>query len=131
MFLTREGRLLVNEVAPRPHNSGHHTINSASSSQYEQHLRAICNMPLGHTTQLRPAVMVNLLGEPGFKGPVYYEGVEECLALEGVHLHLYGKALTAPFRKMGHVTVTGDTLEEALEKAGKVKERLKVKAKTE
>lgn len=129
MFLTRDGRLLVNEVAPRPHNSGHHTINAASSSQYEQHLRAICNLPLGATTQLRPAVMVNILGEPGFKGPVCYRGVEDCLALEGVHLHLYGKAMTAPFRKMGHATVTGDTLEAALEKAAKVKAWLKVETK--
>lgn len=128
MFLTRDGRLLVNEVAPRPHNSGHHTINAASSSQYEQHLRAICNLPLGATTQLRPAVMVNILGEPGFKGPVSYRGVEACLALEGVHLHLYGKAMTAPFRKMGHATVTGDTLESALEKAAKVKTWLKAEA---
>jgi 5-(carboxyamino)imidazole ribonucleotide synthase len=116
-------------VAPRPHNSGHHTINAASSSQYEQHLRAICNLPLGATTQLRPAVMVNILGEPGFKGPVSYRGVEACLSLEGVHLHLYGKAMTAPFRKMGHVTVTGETLEAALEKAAKVKDWLKAETK--
>ena len=129
MFYTRDGRLLVNEVAPRPHNSGHHTINAASSSQYEQHLRAICNLPLGATTQLRPAVMVNILGEPGFKGPVSYRGVEACLSLEGVHLHLYGKAMTAPFRKMGHVTVTGETLEAALEKAAKVKDWLKAETK--
>jgi len=127
MFLTKDGQLLVNEVAPRPHNSGHHTIDSAVTSQFQQHLRAICNLPLGSTVQQTPAVMLNLLGEPGHKGPVSYEGVEECLALEGVHIHLYGKALTSPFRKMGHVTITATTAEEAIEKATFVKEKLKVK----
>lgn len=126
MFLTPGGDLLVNEVAPRPHNSGHHTIDSAETSQFEQHLRAICGLPLGSTRQMMPAVMVNLLGEPGYKGPVRYAGVEECLALEGVHIHLYGKALTAPFRKMGHVTITADTLEIGIAKAQVVKEKLKV-----
>lgn len=128
MFLTTEGRLLVNEVAPRPHNSGHHTIDSAPTSQFQQHLRAICNLPLGPTEQLAPAVMINLLGEPGHKGPVQYEGLEACLALGGVHIHLYGKALTSPFRKMGHATITGKTAEEAIEKATFVKNTLKVKS---
>lgn len=127
MFLTKDGQLLVNEVAPRPHNSGHHTIDSAATSQFQQHLRAICNLPLGATEQFTPAVMLNLLGEPGHKGPVFYEGVEDCLALGGVHVHLYGKALTSPFRKMGHATITGKTAEEAIEKAKFVKEKLKVK----
>ena len=126
MFLSADGQLLVNEVAPRPHNSGHHTIDSATTSQFQQHLRAICNLPLGATTQQMPAAMLNLLGEPGHKGPVRYAGVEECLALEGVHLHLYGKALTSPFRKMGHVTVTAASLEKAMEKANFVKQTLKV-----
>lgn len=125
MFLTKDGQLLVNEVAPRPHNSGHHTIDSAVTSQFQQHLRAICNLPLGSTVQQTPAVMLNLLGEPGHKGPVLYEGVEKCLALGGVHVHLYGKALTSPFRKMGHVTITATTAEEAIEKAKFVKEKLK------
>lgn len=126
MFLNAEGQLLVNEVAPRPHNSGHHTIDSAPTSQFEQHLRAICGLPLGPTEQLFPAVMLNLLGEPDYKGPVRYDGVEDCLTMEGVHIHLYGKALTSPFRKMGHVTVTGKTIDEALAKARLVKEKLKV-----
>lgn len=126
MFLTTDGQLLVNEVAPRPHNSGHHTIDSAPTSQFQQHLRAICNLPLGSTVQLMPAVMLNLLGEPGHKGPVRYEGVEQCLALDGVHIHLYGKALTSPFRKMGHVTITAETAEKAIEKANFVKNTLKV-----
>ncbi|MCE7924243.1 MAG: 5-(carboxyamino)imidazole ribonucleotide synthase [Haliscomenobacteraceae bacterium CHB4] len=128
MFLTTDGQLLVNEVAPRPHNSGHHTIDSAPTSQFQQHLRAICNFPLGPTVQQMPAVMINLLGEPGHKGPVQYEGVEACLALEGVYIHLYGKALTSPFRKMGHATVTAATAEEAIQKAQFVKNTLKVKA---
>jgi len=126
MFVTVGDELLVNEVAPRPHNSGHHTIDSAEISQYQQHLRAICNLPLGSTTQKLPAAMINLLGEPGHTGPVHYAGVEECLAIEGVHVHLYGKAITKPFRKMGHVTVTAPTLEEAIEKANRVRQLLRV-----
>lgn len=128
MFLCTDGRLWVNEVAPRPHNSGHHTIDSAVTSQYQQHLRAICDLPLGDTAQVQPALMLNLLGEDGFKGPVQYEGVAECLALSGVHVHLYGKAMTAPFRKMGHVTITADTLESAFEKAEFVKKTLRVRS---
>lgn len=128
MFLCTDGRLWVNEVAPRPHNSGHHTIDSAVTSQYQQHLRAICNLPLGDTSQVQPAIMLNLLGDEGFKGPVRYEGVAECLALSGVHVHLYGKAMTAPFRKMGHVTITADTLESAFEKADFVKKTLRVRS---
>lgn len=128
MFLTPEGDLLINEVAPRPHNSGHHTIDSAVTSQYQQHLRGICNLPLGDTSQTTPAVMINLLGEPGYKGPVFYEGVEACLAMPGVYIHLYGKALTSPYRKMGHATITGATSEEAVAKARKVQALLKVKS---
>ncbi len=130
LFLTKGGELLVNEVAPRPHNSGHHTIDSAVTSQYQQHLRAICNLPLGATEQTEPAVMVNLLGDPDHKGPVRYEGVEECLAIPGVHIHLYGKAMTAPFRKMGHVTVTAHTVEEAISRAQIVKDTLRVVSTT-
>jgi 5-(carboxyamino)imidazole ribonucleotide synthase len=127
MFWTKDGQLLVNEVAPRPHNSGHHTIDSAHTSQFEQHLRGICDLPLGSTVSKTPvAIMLNLLGEPGHKGPVRYEGVDDCLALEGVNIHLYGKALTSPFRKMGHVTITADTVAEAMKKANFVKQNLKV-----
>ena len=126
MFLCTDGQLWVNEVAPRPHNSGHHTIDSAVTSQYQQHLRAICDLPLGDTTQIQPALMLNLLGEEGHKGPVQYEGVAECLALSGVHVHLYGKALTSPFRKMGHVTITAETLDAAFQKAEFVKKTLRV-----
>jgi 5-(carboxyamino)imidazole ribonucleotide synthase len=126
MFLTADGRLLVNESAPRPHNSGHHTIDSAATSQFQQHIRAICNLPLGSTRQQTHAVMINLLGEPGHTGPVYYQGVEACLELEGVYIHLYGKAQTSPFRKMGHVTVTAETPQAALAKARIIRKNLKV-----
>lgn len=126
MFLTSRGELWVNEVAPRPHNSGHHTIESCYTSQFEQHLRAVLNLPLGSTRLKSPAVMLNLLGEEGYTGPAHYMGWEECLAMEGVYIHLYGKAITKPFRKMGHVTIVGDSAEIAMEKAKKVKAQLKV-----
>jgi 5-(carboxyamino)imidazole ribonucleotide synthase len=126
MFLDASGQLLVNEVAPRPHNSGHHTIDSALTSQYQQHLRAICGMPLGATDQKSPAVMINVLGEAGHKGPVKYEGFEESLQLPGVFVHLYGKAHTAPFRKMGHITVTAENIEAAIQKATFVKSKVRV-----
>ena len=129
MFWTKDGELWVNEVAPRPHNSGHHTIDSAQTSQFEQHLRAICDLPLGSTRSKTPvAVMLNLLGEAGQTGLVRYEGIEECLRLEGVHIHLYGKANTTPFRKMGHVSITAETEAEAMQKANFVKNTLKVMA---
>lgn len=126
MFVTKDGKLLVNEVAPRPHNSGHHTIEACVTSQYEMHLRAILGLPLGDTSLLRPAVMVNLLGESGFSGPVNYQGMEACLSLSGVYPHLYGKKETKPFRKMGHVTIVENSLEDAIEKAKFVQNTLKV-----
>jgi 5-(carboxyamino)imidazole ribonucleotide synthase len=128
LFLTKNGQLLVNEVAPRPHNSGHHTIDSCYTSQFEQHLRAILGLPPGCTKMKTAAVMVNLLGEPGHAGPAKYEGLETCLAMEGVNIHLYGKKQTRPFRKMGHVTVIAADLETAKNIARKVKETLKVVA---
>lgn len=127
-FLDKNLQLYINESAPRPHNSGHHTIESNLTSQYEQHLRAILNLPLGSTQILKPAVMVNLLGEPGKQGPVKYEGLYEIMAMEGVKIHLYGKKQTRGFRKMGHVTIVSNTLEEAIAKADKVKQLLKVTA---
>lgn len=129
MFLTKNGQLLINEVAPRPHNSGHHTIDSCYTSQFEQHLRAILNLPLGSTKLKTASVMVNLLGELGHSGPVNYEGMEQCLAMEGVNIHLYGKKETRPFRKMGHVTVVADSVAAAFDIAQKVKNTLKVVAK--
>jgi 5-(carboxyamino)imidazole ribonucleotide synthase len=126
MFLTKNGRLLVNEVAPRPHNSGHHTIEANVTSQYEQLLRTIFNLPLGSTDIISPAAMINLLGEEGFSGPALYSGLDEALKFTGVYVHLYGKKTTRPFRKMGHVTVTAPTTGEALRKAQKIKSILKV-----
>ena len=128
LFLTTDGKWLVNEVAPRPHNSGHHSIEACQTSQFEQHLRAICGLPLGDTTLRSPAVMINLLGEPNFTGPVVYEGVEKSLGISGVHIHLYGKQTTKPYRKMGHATIIADTLTEARKKATIVKNTLKIKA---
>lgn len=117
MFVTGDGSVLVNEMAPRPHNSGHHTIEACITSQYEQHLRAILNLPAGKTTLLTPAVMINLLGEKGHEGAVNYEGLEQAMTQKGVHIHLYGKAETKPFRKMGHVTVTDPDIQVAKERA--------------
>jgi 5-(carboxyamino)imidazole ribonucleotide synthase len=128
MFLTTEGDVLVNEIAPRTHNSGHQSIEGNVTSQFEQHLRSILNLPLGDTRMIEPSVMVNLLGEKGFDGEAQYEGLEEVLKLPGVHVHLYGKKFTRSFRKMGHVTVTAPSLEKAHELAVKVKNTLKVKA---
>lgn len=126
MFVTHDGELLVNEVAPRPHNSGHHTIEACVTSQYEMHLRAILGLPLGDSSLVRPAVMVNLLGESGYSGPVNYQGIEACLSLSGVYPHLYGKKETKPFRKMGHVTIVEESLEDAIEKAKFIQNTLKV-----
>jgi 5-(carboxyamino)imidazole ribonucleotide synthase len=128
MFLTKEGELLVNEIAPRTHNSGHHTIEANVTSQFEQHIRAILNLPLGDTSLRAPAAMVNILGEEGFTGDAKYEGLDDVLAMQDVHIHLYGKKITKPFRKMGHITVLGKSIEELKVKARKVKETLKVKA---
>lgn len=126
MFLTKDGNLLVNEVAPRTHNSGHHTIEANLTSQFEQHLRAILNLPLGSTELTSPAAMVNLLGEDGYTGDAKYAGLEECMSMKGVYVHLYGKKVTKPFRKMGHVTITDSELESLKSKARKVKDTLKV-----
>lgn len=128
MFLTKDGQLLVNEVAPRPHNSGHHTMKANYTSQFEQHLRAILNLSLGDPHLHSAAVMLNLLGEPGFAGAARYEGLPEALALAGLSLHLYGKKYTRPARKMGHVTVVAPTVAEATRKADQIKERIKIKA---
>jgi len=125
-FIDTKGELIVNEVAPRPHNSGHHTIESIITSQFEQHLRAIFDLPLGSTLLKLPAVMINVLGSEGYQGPVKYEGLTESMAIEGVKVHLYGKKMTKPFRKMGHITVLSTTLESALKKADKVKNLIKV-----
>ncbi|MEL7223187.1 MAG: 5-(carboxyamino)imidazole ribonucleotide synthase [Bacteroidota bacterium] len=125
LFLTKSGDLLVNEVAPRPHNSGHHTIESCPTSQFEQHLRGVLNLPLGSTRLIQPAIMLNILGEAGYQGNVRYVGIEEVCAMPDVFVHIYGKAQTRPARKMGHVTILADSIEEALIKAKQVKAKLK------
>ena len=126
MFLDKHGKILVNELAPRPHNSGHQTIEGNVVSQFEQHLRAIFNQPLGNTDSLSNAIMINILGEQGYEGPAIYQGIEKVLKCPGVYIHLYGKALTKPFRKMGHVTIVNNDREKAIEVARYVQETLKV-----
>ncbi len=128
-FLTPDHEILINEVAPRPHNSGHHTIDSAVCSQYQQHLRAVVNYPLGDTSATSPSVMVNLLGEAGHTGNAHYEGLYDCYKVEGAKFHIYGKAITKPFRKMGHVTIVDKDLEQAKEKAKLIKDTLRIVAK--
>ena len=126
MFVCSDGELLVNEVAPRPHNSGHQTIEGNYVSQFEQHLRSIYNLPLGDTSSITNAVMINLLGEKGEEGIAKYKNLEKILAIDGVFVHLYGKKYTKPFRKMGHVTIVDIDREKAIEKARFVQETLKV-----
>ena len=127
-FISQDDDLIINEVAPRPHNSGHQTIESCSTSQYEQHLRGVLNLPLGDTNAHLSSAMVNLLGAPNHKGDVVYEGLNEVLEKEGIHIHIYGKKQTKPFRKMGHITVTNNNLEQAKKIALWVKERVQVKS---
>jgi 5-(carboxyamino)imidazole ribonucleotide synthase len=128
LFLTTSGQLLVNELAPRVHNSGHHTLGASHTSQFEQHLRAVLGLPLGSTGLKLPAVMVNVLGAPGHSGPVVYRGIEEVLRLPGLRVHLYGKTETRPFRKMGHLTVLAATLAEAKAIARQAQQLLRVEA---
>ena len=126
MFVNKNGEVLVNEIAPRPHNSGHQTIEANITSQYEQHLRAILNWPLGSTDMIMPSAMVNLLGEDGYTGEAKYQGMTEVLSQKGVHVHLYGKKTTKPFRRMGHVTIVDADIENLKKKATFVKQTLKV-----
>ena len=126
LFLTAEGEVLVNEVAPRPHNSGHYSIEAAYTNQFEQHLRAILDLPLGNTDSKVAGVMVNLVGAEGYQGDVVYENIEQILAMEGVTPHIYGKRETRPFRKMGHVTIVNKDIEKARVIAEKVKQTIKV-----
>ncbi|MCU0470860.1 MAG: 5-(carboxyamino)imidazole ribonucleotide synthase [Arcicella sp.] len=128
MFLTKDGKILINEVAPRTHNSGHHTIRANHTSQFEQHLRAVLSLPLGDTTAHSKAAMVNLLGEDGYTGEAKYVGMNETLSIAGAYPFLYGKKITKPFRKMGHITVVEENLENLKNKVQQVKETLKVVA---
>lgn len=126
MFLTSDGELLINEIAPRPHNSGHHTIECNVTSQFEQHMRSVLGLSLGSTAILQAGAMINLLGEKGHEGPVYYEGLEKFIGKPGVHAHIYGKAFTKSFRKMGHITIAGPDIEEVKRLAREVKDGIRV-----
>lgn len=129
MFQTIDDEILVNEVAPRPHNSGHYSIEASYTNQFEQHLRSILNLPLGNTESKVAGIMVNLVGEEGFSGNVFYENIEEMLRIDGVTPHIYGKKETRPFRKMGHVTIVNKDIDKAREIAQKVKETIRVISK--
>ena len=126
MFQTQDDEILVNEVAPRPHNSGHHTIEASYTSQFENHLRAILNLPLGNTASKVAGIMVNLVGEEGYSGPVIYQNIEKIMAIDGVTPHIYGKRETRPFRKMGHVTIVNENMTEARKIAEVVKNSIRV-----
>jgi 5-(carboxyamino)imidazole ribonucleotide synthase len=130
LFATKTGDILVNEVAPRPHNSGHYSIEAAYTNQFEQHIRAILDLPLGNTQSKVAGIMVNLVGSEGYTGPVHYENIEEILGIPGVTPHIYGKKETRPFRKMGHVTIVHEDMAQARSIAQKVKQRINVISKS-
>ncbi len=129
MFQTVDDKILVNEVAPRTHNSGHYSIEASFTNQFEQHLRSILNLPLGNTDSKVAGVMVNLVGSEGYTGSVFYENIEKILEMEGVTPHIYGKKTTKPFRKMGHVTITHKDVNIARKIAENVKETINVISK--
>jgi 5-(carboxyamino)imidazole ribonucleotide synthase len=129
MFQTEDDKILVNEVAPRPHNSGHYSIEASYTNQFEQHLRSVLNLPLGNTESTVAGIMVNLVGEEGFSGEVVYQNIEEILKIDGVTPHIYGKKETRPFRKMGHVTIVNSDIAIARKVAQKVKETIRVISK--
>jgi 5-(carboxyamino)imidazole ribonucleotide synthase len=126
LFQTHDDQILVNEVAPRPHNSGHFSIEASYTNQFEQHLRAILGLPLGNTDSKVAGVMVNLVGAEGHRGKVVYEHMDDILGMKGVTPHIYGKKETRPFRKMGHVTIIDEDLEKARKQAELVKNTIKV-----
>ena len=126
MFLTTDGDILVNEVAPRPHNSYHFSIEGSETSQFEQLIRSILDLPLGKTNIINNSVMVNLVGEDNTKGPVVYKNMDQIIGIKGVNSHIYGKKETRPNRKMGHITVTNSNIEEAIKIAKEIKETVKV-----
>ena len=129
LFQTEDDEILVNEVAPRPHNSGHYSIEASYTSQFEQHIRAVLDLPLGNTDSKVAGIMVNLVGEEGFSGEVVYENIEKIMAIDGVTPHIYGKRETRPFRKMGHVTIVNENMTEARKVAQQVKETIRVISK--
>ena len=129
MFLTKDNKILINEVAPRPHNSAHYSIEACENSQFQQHINSILDLKLGSCESNNNAIMVNLVGEKGYSGPVIYQGIEKAMEQSNVSVHIYGKSNTKPNRKMGHVTVTDENLKNGLKKAKSVKNLIKVKTK--
>lgn len=130
MFQTKNDEILVNEVAPRPHNSGHYSIEASYTNQFEQHLRAILDLPLGNTDSKVGGIMVNLVGDKDYEGEVIYQNIDKIMKMDGVTPHIYGKKITRPFRKMGHVTIVNENIDEARKVAEKVKEEIKVISKS-
>ena len=131
MFVTADGEVMINEVAPRPHNSGHYSIEGCVTSQFEQHIRAVVGLPLGETTLIRSTVMRNLLGEEGYRGKAYVAGAHKALGIPGVKLHIYGKQETKPKRKMGHITITASTVTEAVGRAEEAMKYIKILSREE
>jgi 5-(carboxyamino)imidazole ribonucleotide synthase len=127
LLVDKEGNVFVNETAPRVHNSGHHTIEAHYSSQFDMLLRVILGYPLGNTDAILPSVMLNVVGEKGYKGEVVFEGLEEVLQIENAFVHFYGKKDTRGGRKMGHVTVISRDKQDLLLQAKKIKQLLKIK----
>ena len=129
MFLTKDNKILINEVAPRPHNSAHYSIEACENSQFQQHINSILDLKLGSCKSNNNAIMVNLVGEKGYSGPVIYQGIEKAMEQSNVSVHIYGKSNTKPNRKMGHVTITDENLKNGLKKAKSIKNLIKVKTK--
>ena len=128
MFVDKNGDVLVNETAPRVHNSGHHTIEAHYSSQFDMLWRLMLGYPLGNTDAILPSIMVNIIGADGQSGDVKYEGLDEVLKIDNAFVHLYGKKQTKPGRKMGHVTILSKEKQDLLHKSNKVKQMLRAKA---
>ena len=126
LFLTKQGDILINEVAPRPHNSGHHTIECCVTSQFDQHLRSILDLPLGETELIIPGIMVNLVGENMIEGDVIYQNINDIFDIPGVFVHIYGKKKSRLNRKMGHITIVNEDIDKAIEIGKKIKKKIKV-----
>ena len=126
MFLDKNYRLYINEIAPRPHNSGHPSIEANACSQFDQLVRILSGLPIGSTKQTSPAIMLNIIGEDNYIGKPVYHGMKELLGMDGVYIHLYGKSETRPGRKMGHITMLGEDTDELMKKAITIKNTFKV-----
>ena len=126
LFLTKQGDILINEVAPRPHNSGHHTIECCMTSQFDQHLRSILDLPLGETELIIPGIMVNLVGKNMIEGDVIYQNINDIFDIPGVFVHIYGKKKSRLNRKMGHITIVNKDIDKAIEIGKKIKKKIKV-----